>query len=203
MNDDAVHLFEDALLLVSHQVPDRDGASLFVSNQLPCGPRILINVGIDDCATIAPTTCDCAYQRIGFTMQAHHIVSYGKVTSQGVTMAAADLMELVEHVLPARFGGAPGDYQLVEIDGEAQSELLLRISPRARVSNPVAVRDVVLVRLADVPGGSLSQRLWRFTDGLKVSVEEPEATSTGKVHALRLRRDERGLVANTAQKLDV
>ena len=115
--------------------------------------------------------------------------------------AAINMLD--RHVLPARFGGAPGDYQLVEVDGEAQSEMLLRISPRARVSDVAAVRDVVLARVADVHGGSLSQRLWRFTGGMRVAVEEPEPTATGKIHAVRLRRDERGLDANTAKKQDV
>jgi hypothetical protein len=184
---DSVHLFEDWMLLLPFRLADRESPSLFITNQLPWASRILINVGIDDCAVIEKSQCDCAYQRIGYTMRARDIFSYGKVTSQGITIWAADLVELLEAVLPARFGGAPGDYQLAEVEGAAQSEMLLRVSPRTGVTDTAALRDFFLESLGGILGGSLSQRLWSFSGGLRVSLEEPESTSTGKVHALRLR----------------
>jgi phenylacetate-coenzyme A ligase PaaK-like adenylate-forming protein len=187
MKGDAVHLLDDMLIAMSYRLPDRPQPSLFISNQLLCGPRILINVGIDDGATIEPARCDCEYQRLGFERQAHDIFSYGKVTSQGMTIDAADLVDLIERILPAKFGGAPGDYQLAEIERNAQSEIVLRISPRAKAANPELVGQFAIAQLSKVRGGSLSERLWRFTDAMRVVVEEPETTSTGKVHAVRLR----------------
>jgi hypothetical protein len=186
--DDSIHLCDDVLIVVSRSVPGRDHESLFISNQLACGPRILINVGIDDCGIIEPGRCDCEYQRLGFTMRARQIASYGKVTAQGMTMDAADLVELIEATLPARFGGAPGDYQLAEIDGPVQSEIRLRISPRVRVSDQSAIREFVLGCLGTARGGSLAERVWRFSDTMTVVIEEPEPTAAGKVLPLRLGR---------------
>jgi hypothetical protein len=154
---------------------------------LPLAARILINVGVDDAAVIEPAACDCEYQRLGFTMQARGIFSYGKVTTQGTTIEAAALADLVELELPAHFGGAPGDFQLAEVDGAAQSELLLRVSPRLRGADPALVGDYFRERLGRIHGGPFSRRLWEFSAGLRVAVEEPVSTATGKVHPVRLR----------------
>ena len=184
---DRVHLFEDSTMLVSHRADGAEQHGLFVTSLLPLAPRTLINVGVDDSAVIEPAVCDCEYQRLGFTMQARAIFSYGKVTTQGTTIEAAELADLIEAALPARFGGASGDYQLAEVDGAAQSELLLRVSPRLRNVDPVLVRDFFLDRLGGILGGRFSRQLWEFSAGLRVAVEEPEHTSTGKVHPVRLR----------------
>ena len=43
----------------------------------------------------------------------------------------ADLIRLIEEVLPARFGGAPTDYQFVEReDARGLPKVDLRVSPR-------------------------------------------------------------------------
>jgi hypothetical protein len=188
MRDDSVHLCDDVLMAVSRAVAHRDRESLFITNQLAIGPRILLNVGIDDCAVIEAAQCDCEYQRLGFTMRARQIASYGKVTSQGMTIAAADLVDLIESLLPARFGGAPGDYQLAEVDGPSQSEMRIRVSPRVRVTDPSVIREFVLDQVGKVHGGSLAERVWRFSDAVTVVVEEPEHTAAGKVLPLRLAR---------------
>src|SRR5207248_8546460 len=115
------------------------------------------------------------------------IFSYGKVTTQGTTIEASELVDLIETALPARFGGAPGDYQLVEVDGAAQSEILLRVSPRLQNVDPALVREFFREALGRVLRGSFSFELWRFSAGLRVAFEEPEHTATGKVLPVRLR----------------
>jgi len=185
---DSVHLYEDSNILLPHRLDDATPNALFVTNLLPWGPRILINTGIGDSAVIEEGTCDCEFQRLGFSMQARNIFSNGKVTSQGMLIAGHDLAVLVETALPERFGGSPGDYQLAEIDGALQSEVRLRVSPRVRGIDPGQVEEFFLSRLSSMSGGSLSERLWRFSHGFQVVREEPEITSTGKVHPLRLLR---------------
>lgn len=185
---DCVHLYDDGVLLVPHRLDDTAPSALFATSLLPWGPRILINAGVDDSAIIEEGSCDCEFQRLGFTMQARNIFSTGKVTSQGMLIAGHDLVELIEAALPARFGGSPGDYQLAEIDGPKQSEVLLRISPRVSGIDTAQVHEFFLERLSGMLGGSLSERLWRFSHGFHVVREEPEVTSTGKVHPLRLLR---------------
>ncbi len=184
---DRVHLYEDNLLLTSYGLPELERETLFVTSLAPRGPRILINVGVDDCATLEEGSCDCLYQKLGMTRQAHSIFSYGKLTSQGITMDAADLVALLEVELPGRFGGHAGDYQLAEVDGAEQSSVVLRVRPgRVDATALDAVREFCLERLGGLSGGSLSRRLWEFTGGLRVVLEDPEETATGKVHAIRL-----------------
>ena len=186
-DDDRVHLLEDTIMLVSHRADGAEQDGLFATSLLPQAPRLLINVGVDDSAIIEPAVCDCEYQRLGFTMQARRIFSYGKVTTQGTSLDATELVDLIEQSLPARFGGAPGDYQLAEVDGDAQSELVLRVSPRLRDVDPALVRDFFRDRLGRLHRGAVSRQHWEFSSGLRVAIEEPEHTATGKVHPVRLR----------------
>lgn len=89
--------------------------------------------------------------------------------------------------LPTRFGGAPGDYQLAEVDGAAQSELVLRVSPRLRDVDPALLREIFRDTLGCLHRGSVSRQHWEFSSALRVAIEEPETTVTGKVHPVRLR----------------
>jgi hypothetical protein len=107
------------------------------------------------------------------------------VTGQGITLEAMDLIRLLERDLPAKFGGAPGDYQLAEREGAAQTEMVLRISQRTGARSAAEVQEFFLERLAGLYGGHLSARMWKFTGGLKAAIEEPEVALNGKVHALR------------------
>ena len=45
--------------------------------------------------------------------------------------SASALLELVERVLPARFGGSLTDYQFAERESEGVTRLELRVSPRS------------------------------------------------------------------------
>jgi len=188
LEGDAVHLLEDGVILVQRRMNEDTPDALFATNLLPWAPRILINMGVDDSAVIEEGTCDCDYHRLGLTMQAHNIFSYGKVTSQGMTIAARDLADLIETVLPERFGGSPGDYQLAEVESLAQCELWLRVSPRAGAVDTARLHQFFLDQVTGIIGGALSERLWTFSHGFRVVVEEPERTATGKVHPLRLLR---------------
>jgi hypothetical protein len=89
-------------------------------------------------------------------------------------------------VLPARFGGHPGDYQLVEQEGPAQTRLLLYVSPRIRLSSPQALKVCFLEEIRRFYGGALASRVWRDTQALEVVLAEPLTTSTGKVLTLHL-----------------
>jgi hypothetical protein len=56
----------------------------------------------------------CLFDELGYVQHLHTIRSFEKLTGLGVTVAGGDLFHLLEEVLPRRFGGAVGDYQLVE-----------------------------------------------------------------------------------------
>jgi hypothetical protein len=55
---------------------------------------------------------------LGWTTHLRDIRSQEKLTAGGMTFLDTDLIRVLEEVLPARFGGAPTDYQLVEEEAE-------------------------------------------------------------------------------------
>jgi hypothetical protein len=105
---------------------------------------------------------------------------------QGVTLAGADILHILEEVLPARFGGAPTDYQLVEQDGDRQARVILRVSRRVPLPSPEALRDCFLRELRQFQGGAGASRLWRSTQAVEVVHADPLTTHTGKVLSLHL-----------------
>ena len=61
----------------------------------------------------------------------HSIRSFEKLTGEGVSFLGETLLELVETVLPARFGGAITDYQFAEHETErGVTRLELRVHLR-------------------------------------------------------------------------
>jgi hypothetical protein len=185
-----VHVFRDELAVVSRlrQAPlsGLEVNSLLFTNLLPFASRSLINAEMDDSGVIEPSTCHCEYSAVGMTTQVRDIFSYGKLTGQGITLFGSDVVRILEAALPRRFGGAPGDYQLVEREGERQTELILRVSPRTRAASAPDVREFFLAELRKCYGGTLAARLWKHSAGLTAVLEEPCATRTGKVLPLRV-----------------
>jgi hypothetical protein len=146
----------------------------------------LLNVEMDDAGTLGERTCDCVFGRLGMTGEISGIYSYGKLTGQGTTLIGSDVLLILEEALPRRFGGAPGDYQLVEEDRGDQTQLSLRVSPRIGLQSEEEVRSFFLSEIKKVFGGAPARREWMQTDGVAVYFEEPMTTATGKVLPLDL-----------------
>ena len=185
-----VHVLRDGIAVVSRRrrapLTDVEVNSLMFTTLLPFAARFLINAEMDDAGVLEPVACDCEFARAGMSWQIRDIFSYGKLTGQGVTLIGSDVVRLIENVLPERFGGGPGDYQLIECDGGRQAQLELRISPRTGARSPGEVRDFLLREIRGCYGGSLASRLWTHSDGLQAVIAEPLATSSGKVLPLHL-----------------
>ena len=181
-----VHLVDDANCLFVAGPDGEDRGPLFVTTAAPFSPNILINLEMDDTVTMQPAKCDCTFTRAGFTTEVRDIFSYSKVTGQGMMVQAQDLMALLEERMPNRFGGIAGDYQLSEEEAGSQTQMVLRVSPRTGAQDTAAVRDYFFAELRTVYGGHLSARVWSYTDGFSVRLEEPIATATGKVPSVRL-----------------
>jgi hypothetical protein len=164
-----VHVFRDALAVIGRTRRDPlsglELPGLSFTNLLPFAPRFLINADMDDSGVLEPATCQCAYSAIGMTTQVRSIFSYGKLTGQGITLFGSDVVSILETALPRRFGGAPGDYQLVEHEGKGQTELILRVSPRTGAESMAEVRDFFLAELRRCYGGTLAARLWNHSEG--------------------------------------
>lgn len=185
-----VHLLRDGLAVISHRrrVPlsEVEVNVLLFTNLLPFAGNILINAEMGDSGILEPARCDCLFWRLGFTQQVRDISSFGKLTGQGMTLVGTDVVRILEEVLPGRLGGAPGDYQLVEHEGAIQTQLTLRVSPRAGVSSPEKVKECFLKEIRQFYGGTLAARTWSHAQGVDVVIAEPFTTTTGKVLPLHL-----------------
>jgi hypothetical protein len=185
-----VHLFHDSLAVIGHRrrapLTEVEVDALLFTTLLPFSKFTLINAEMDDSGVIEPVRCDCLFARCGFTRQVRDIFSFGKLTGHGMTLMGTDLLRILEEALPARIGGAPGDYQLVEGEGAVQTQLTLRVSPRVRSSSADKVKECFLKELGHFYGGALAARMWSHAEGLDVVIAEPLSTVSGKVLPLHL-----------------
>jgi hypothetical protein len=185
-----VHLFEDNVAVISVERPapltQATVHSLHFTTLLPSNPRMLINAEMDDHGFVERTTCDCTLARAGFRRQIRDIWSFSKLTGYGTTLVGSDVLAILEERLPARFGGSPTDYQLVEHDTGLQTNLILRVSPRVRGTDLADVREFFLGQIRAMYGGSLTVRDWVHGDAFQVVSAEPEENSIGKILPLHL-----------------
>ncbi len=185
-----VHVLREAVALTTRRHEQAGAAcgvdSICATALLPFGPRVFINVEIGDTGVIERCTCDCSLRRLGLDVQIRDMAAIGKVTAQGMTIAAGDLVNVLEEVLPARFGGRPGDYQLIETEGGSQTEMVLRIRPGVASAPPEDVLKAFLAETGRLYGGSLSVRSWSHSNGIRAELAEPVLAGTGKFRAIRL-----------------
>ena len=189
---DEVHVLHDLHALIQ---PGQAGAAdlprpgaLLVSTFSAAAPFILINVAVGDEAVLSDRRCGCPFEALGWTRHAHTIRSYEKLTAAGMTFSDVDVTRVLDEILPARFGGTPTDYQLVEDasdDGEPRLRLL--VAPAVRVSDLAAVAETFLAGIGD---GSDAERVmvdvWRRSGILRVEVREPLAGPSGKIWHVHL-----------------
>jgi hypothetical protein len=181
-----IHLFKDSLALVQHarDVPGWDLTvnAFYFTSLLPTAPKILLNAESDDYGTIETRACGCPLEALGFTDHLRHIQSFRKLTSEGMTLAGSDMIRILTETLPARFGGTPLDYQLMEEeDAGGLTRLNLLIHPRVAISDEAAVAEAVLE--------GLHPRLrvyWKEAGTIRVKRTEPVWTGRGKLMPLNL-----------------
>ena len=82
------------------------------------GPKILINVETDDFGILEERDCGCPLGDLGLHQHLRQIRSVGKLTGRGITLVASDIVDIIEDILPGKFGGTAQDYQLVEEEDE-------------------------------------------------------------------------------------
>ncbi len=112
---------------------------------IEAAPKVLLNAEIGDSACLRHVPASAAARDYGYDLTMHTIRSFRKLTAFGVTFAVADLYPVIEDVLPARFGGRTGDYQLVEgQDAAGISHLQLIVDPRVDDIDEVALRRTLL-----------------------------------------------------------
>jgi len=186
------HFLKDHLALIqySREVPGTDVSvdAFYFSTLLATAPKLLLNVEIDDYGVIERRTCGCPWEAYGFTEHLRHIRSFRKLTGEGVTLVGSEMVRILEEVLPARFGGSPLDYQLLEEEDEIGfTRLSLVISPRVAIADETAVVQTVLEALGQGSvAADCARAVWSGAKTLRVKRMEPVWTARGKLLPLHL-----------------
>ena len=110
-----------------------------------------------------------------------------------MTFLDTDVIRVLEVELPARFGGAPTDYQLVEeeaADGQPRVRLLVHPGIGPLDTNDVA--DAFLTAIGSrSPSEQLMEIFWRDAGLFRVERQVPMSTAAGKIMHLHLARTKR------------
>jgi hypothetical protein len=181
------HLMQHHLAMItrSRTVPGFDvevGAFCFTT-LLPSARKLMINVETDDYGIVEERRCGCPWEEFGFSTHLRQIRSFRKLTGEGVTLVGTDVVRILEEVLPARFGGSPLDYQLLEEeDHRGFTRMSVVVSPRVTLDDEAAVVRTFLDEL----GRGAAQSLWRQAGTLRVQRREPVWTERGKLMPLHL-----------------
>jgi hypothetical protein len=188
VESDDMHFFDDRHALIQPEgESDRRGVpgdAMLLTSLLPSAPVRLLNVCMGDRATVTRRQCGCGLERDGWNLHLHNVRSFEKLTAGGMTFLDVDVIRVLEEVLPARFGGRPADWQVVErIDGDhARADVALVVDPSV---GPLDIEEVADVFLAAIGGGSGGERLmelqWRNGRVLSVLREVPTRTPSGKI----------------------
>lgn len=187
---DEVHVMTDkvAVLQRPREVGGTTVGALLLTTILPSVPKLLLNVEIDDYGNLSERDCGCPLGDLGLGLHLDGIRSYEKLTSEGIQFLGSDLIALVDEVLPARFGGAPTDYQIVEEEEGGLPRVAVVASPDV---GPLDEGDVVATVLAFLSGHRdggtrLGSEVWRDGRTLRLVRRTPHATATNKVLALHV-----------------
>ena len=183
---DDMHFLLDKLAVLTRADEGEDGARTLVYTTLTTAtPKLMINVDSGDRAHVSERDCSCPYGRMGMRLHVHGVHARDKLTSEGNLFLAGDLLTLVEQVLPASFGGAPTDYQLVEEEEDGLPKVSVVVRPSVGPLDDASVVGVVLAHLRAIPRLALMAGIWEDGHTLRVVRREPEPTSRGKILALR------------------
>jgi hypothetical protein len=191
---DELHLSQDLHAMVQVQpgcgIEGLPAESLLLSSLRPTARFILLNFSTGDQAVMGPRDCGCPLESLGWGTHLHTLRSYEKLTTAGVTFHGADVIRVLEQVLPARFGGGPTDYQLLEeetADGRPRVRLL--VHPRLGPLDHGAVADAFLAALGGGDAGlRVAELLWRQAVQFEVERREPRQTASGKIQHLHQER---------------
>jgi hypothetical protein len=192
---DDVHILTDKIAVIQRpKTLNSDGLSveaLVYTTVLRSCPKLMLNVESDDYGVLEERACGCPIGELGFAKHLSRIRSYEKLTSGGVAFLGTELLRLVDEVLPARFGGHPTDYQLVEEEEGGLPKVNLFVSPRVGNVTEKVVLDTVFQTLELYPGGNIMADQWRHGQTLRMIRGEPYSTVSAKIlplHILQKRR---------------
>ena len=162
------------------------GDALLISSLRPTTPLVLLNVSLGDVADLGSASCGCPLEALGWTTHLRDIRSFEKLTAGGMTFLDSDVIHALEETLPDRLGGAPGDYQLAETEGEGGwPRLTLIIHPRVGPVDEAKAIDAFYAAMGRGEGAEQIMALHLRQAGLlRVRREAPRMTAGGKIQHL-------------------
>jgi len=185
---DDIHLYKDLHAVI--QAPHQIGGSgvtvpaLHFTTLAPAARKILLNAENGDYGIIESRPCGCPLEGHGFTDHLRQIRSFGLLATEGTMVLVSDMMRVLEEILPARFGGSPLDYQMIEEeDGDGFTRLNLLVHPRVHIADEAEVVRTVVQHLT----GS-NRNLWTEAGTIRVKRMEPVTTVRDKLIPLHLVR---------------
>jgi hypothetical protein len=199
-DSDDVHLLSDLHALIQAgadgEAKGLPSEALLITALHPQSPFVMLNISMGDQAVIERRSCCCPLEQLGWQTHLHSIGSYEKLTGGGMTFSGTDVIRILEQILPARFGGLPTDYQLVEQeDATGHPRVRLLVNPRVGPDVDIArVAEVFLSALGDgLVTNRLMEQMWRESNLLTVERQVPYSTRSGKVLHFHLLRPEQKL----------
>jgi len=160
--------------------------SILITALSASAPFVLLNVSMGDMANMVRRSCGCPIEALGWPVHLRDIRSFEKLTAAGMTFMDTDVIRVLEQVLPARFGGAPTDYQLVEAEGDdGRPQLFLFVHPRLGPLDEGTVADAFLTALGAGAGVErVMQHVWEDGRVVRVQRQTPRSTASGKISHL-------------------
>lgn len=184
---DDVHVYHDLHAVIqpgsAADSEDLPPSALLITTLHPTAPFVFLNFSPGDQAVREVRDCGCPMAALGWTTHLHTVRSFEKLTAGGMTFLDRDVIRVLEETLPARFGGGPTDYQLVEEEGQdGDPRLRLFVHPAI---GPIDEEAVVDTFLASIGQGSGAQRvmelMWRNTKFVRIERRPPIVSGGGKV----------------------
>jgi hypothetical protein len=204
VESDHCHLYKDTMAIITHKysVPFSGAIvnSFLFTTLLYESPKLLLNVGMGDYGDSVVGSCACGLDALGMDVHIGNIRSYEKLTGEGVSFVDSDFIGIIEHKLPAVFGGKSADYQLVEEeDSNGLPRLHLLVSPQVGTVNEEEVVKTFMALLRNTADRTWAQpgtQMWNQSGMVRVVRDFPIPTASGKVLPFHLARSESRLEQN-------
>jgi hypothetical protein len=184
---DDMHFGDDRLAVIQPETrghpPGFPPNALLFSSLRAAWPLVLLNVSLGDQAVITRRDCGCPLDGAGWKVHVRDVRSFDKLKVANFALDPAALVKLLEQELPARFGGAPTDYQIVEEDAEVvagHQRIRLLVHPRVGPVDTRAISEAFLDTAR--ASGPLIDAIWRDPRWLSVERQPPHESIGGKVY---------------------
>jgi hypothetical protein len=139
-----------------------------------------------DLGELSRRRCGCPIGAAGWSLHVSAIRSFEKLTAGGMTFVDSDIATVLDEVLPARFGGGPTHYQLLEEeDGDGRPRLRLLVDPAIGPVDETLVAQTFVEAISSGNGAArVMGQVWQDSRIVQVDRRPPFTTARGKINHL-------------------